>query len=72
MQKLRESAKHLLKHGDSECKLCGETSFAVDFYLREEATIVEIALGLPNPATEFEKYELVVVLAGRMGQSLVE
>ena len=38
----------------SEQKVCGETSFAVDFYFPEERTIVEVALGLPNPASEFD------------------
>ena len=31
-----------------ERKICGETSYAVDFYFPDEATIVEVALGLPN------------------------
>ena len=39
----------------TEQRICGENSLAVDFYFPEEATIVEIAVGLPNPGSEFEK-----------------
>ena len=39
----------------SERRLCGDTSFAADFFFQDDATIVEIALGLINPASEFEK-----------------
>lgn len=47
--------------------MCGETSFAADFYFPEEATIVEVALGLPNPASEFEKDVLKAIMAQDFG-----
>ncbi|MDP2848192.1 MAG: hypothetical protein Q8O35_08360 [Humidesulfovibrio sp.] len=34
---------------------CGTTRMAVDYYFKEESTVVEIALGLRNNNTEFEK-----------------
>jgi hypothetical protein len=39
----------------SERKICGDTAQAVNFYFPSEATFVEVAFGLRNPQTEFEK-----------------
>lgn len=50
-----------------ERKICGETGFSVDFYFAEEQAIVEIALGLPNPQSEFEKDILKAVIAKESG-----
>jgi len=51
----------------SEARLCGDNAMAVDFYFPDEGTIVEIALGLKNPNTEFEKDILKAVIAKSMG-----
>jgi hypothetical protein len=51
----------------SEKKICGPNSFAVDFYIPEESTIIEVALGLPNPASEFEKDILKAIMAQETG-----
>ena len=50
-----------------ERKICGDTDLAVDFYFEHEETIVEIALGLPNPQSEFEKDILKAVIAKESG-----
>src|SRR5215467_11353295 len=55
IKRVRQRALSRFGADHSEKKICGPTSYAVDFYFEEEATIVEIALGLPNPSTEFEK-----------------
>lgn len=68
MRKLREHASAQFRSDYSEKKICGENSFAVDFYFPEEKTIVEVALGLPNPATEFEKDVLKAIMAQETGQ----
>lgn len=47
----------------SEKKICGMTSYAVDFYFPDEATIVEVALGLPNTSSEYEKDILKAIIA---------
>jgi hypothetical protein len=47
----------------SEQKLCGRTALAVDFFFPEEWTIVEVALGLPNDSSEFEKDVLKSLMA---------
>jgi hypothetical protein len=67
MRRLRERAREAFGEDYSERKLCGETSLAVDFYFPDEATIVEVALGLPNPASEFEKDILKAIMARDFG-----
>jgi hypothetical protein len=63
MRELRAQAESAFGQDFSEKKICGETAFAVDFYFPEEAAIVEVALGLPNPNTEFEKDILKAIIA---------
>jgi hypothetical protein len=53
-----------------EAKICGNNSLAVDFYFQDQATIVEIALGLPNPASEFEKDILKALMARHLGHDV--
>ncbi len=47
----------------TEKRICGSTAHAVDFYFEDDATIVEIALTLKNPASEFEKDILKALMA---------
>lgn len=63
MDQLRAEAVRVFGRDYSEQKICGETAFAADFYFPEEATVVEVALGLPNPNTEFEKDILKAIVA---------
>lgn len=51
----------------SEKKICGPNSLAVDFYFPDEATIVEIALGVKKPNSEFEKDILKALMAKAEG-----
>ena len=67
MRALRDLATDRFGADHSEQKLCGATGFAADFYFRDEATIVEVALGLKNPATEFERDVLKAVMAKELG-----
>lgn len=67
MRVLRSAADREFGRNYSEQKICGENSFAVDFYFPSEATIVEVALGLPNPASEFEKDVLKALMAKEAG-----
>ena len=39
----------------------------MDFYVAEEQTIVEVALGLPNPGSEFEKDVQKAIIAQDYG-----
>lgn len=70
MRQLRDRAVRAFGEDYSERKLCGETSLAVDFYFPEEATVVEVALGLPNPASEFEKDILKAIMARDYGNEV--
>ena len=70
MQELRKRALAIFGTDYSERKVCGATSLAVDFYIPDEGTIVEVALGLPNPASEFEKDVLKAVMAQECGSKV--
>lgn len=63
LKRLRERATSAFSEDFSEKRICGDTSQAVDFYIPSEATIVEVALGLPNPASEYEKDILKAIMA---------
>ena len=67
MHQLRSQAQKAFGADYSEKRLCGDTAFAADFYFPEEETVVEVALGLPNPACEFEKDILKAVMAQELG-----
>jgi hypothetical protein len=67
MRLLRERATSEFGSDFSERKLCGDTGFAADFYFPDEYTVVEVALGLPNPASEFEKDILKVFMSREFG-----
>ena len=54
----------------SEKNICGNNSLAVDFYFPEEATVVEVALGLGNPNTEYEKDILKALMARERGNKV--
>lgn len=70
MRELRARAEGEFGSDYSEKRLCGASAFAVDFYFPEERTIVEIALGLPNPASEFEKDILKALVAKEHGSAV--
>jgi hypothetical protein len=67
MRALRVRAAAHFGEDHAEQRLCGNNAFAADFYFRREATIVEVALGLKNPSTEFEKDVLKAVMAKELG-----
>lgn len=70
MKRLRASALSAYGIDLSEFRACGDTSLAVDFYFPEEGVIVEIALGLPNPGSEFEKDILKALMAKEIGHKV--
>jgi hypothetical protein len=67
MRELRSRAESAFGEDVSEKKICGKTAFAVDFYFPQEAAIVEVAPGLPNPNAEFEKDILKAIIAQDYG-----
>jgi len=71
MRDLRHAATRTFGVDHSEQKICGDnTSLAVDFYFSKAATVVEVALGLGNPATEFEKDILKALMAKELGHAV--
>lgn len=70
MKQLRARACQKFGVDYSEKKLCGDTGFAVDFYIPEESAIIEVALGLPNPACEFEKDIIKAIMAQNFGKAV--
>jgi hypothetical protein len=70
MRELRARAESTFGVDLSEREICGETALAVDFYFPEETVIVEVALGLPNPNTEFEKDILKAIIAQDYGYAV--
>lgn len=70
MLKLRAAALEMFGEDYSEKKICGKNSLAVDFYYPKERTIVEVALGLPNPNSEFEKDVLKAIMATESGSKV--
>lgn len=70
MKKLGLHALDAFGEDFSERKICGDNAFAVDFYFPEEAVIIEVALGLSYPKTEFEKDVLKAVMAKELGNKV--
>lgn len=67
MRELRQRVHARLGYDCSEQKICGTNSFAVDFYVEKEGTIVEVAFSLRNPLSEFEKDILKALMAKEVG-----
>jgi hypothetical protein len=67
MRELRELAHAEFGHDYAEREISGSNGFRVDYYFPDEATVVEIALGLPKPKTEFERDVLKVIMALEAG-----
>lgn len=63
MSALRRRAAETFGEDHAEQTICGANKLCVDYYFRDEATIVEVALGLRNPASEFERDILKAVMA---------
>jgi hypothetical protein len=63
VNELRDRAIRAFGEDYAEHQFCDDNSSRFDFYFRDEQTVVEIALGLPNPNTEFEKDILKALVA---------
>ena len=54
----------------AEKKVCGANNLCVDFYFPDEGTIVEIALALRNPTSEYERDIVKALMAKETGHSV--
>jgi hypothetical protein len=70
MRQLQDSARDRFGQDHSERRISGETKLAVDFYFPEERAVVEVAMSLRNPQSEFERDILKVVLAQDCGHAI--
>ncbi len=69
---LRKRAEDVFGDDFSEQQICGKNGLCVDYYFRDEATVVEIAFGLKKPGTEFEKDVLKAVIANDSGNRVTQ
>lgn len=67
MAELRKRAAESFGRDFAEQKICGPNGLCVDYYLAEDAAIVEIAMGLRNPNSEFERDILKAIMAQDAG-----
>ena len=67
MAELRRRVHSALGYDYSEASISGNNKLTVDFYLRHEATVVEVALSLRNPTSEFERDILKALMAREAG-----
>jgi hypothetical protein len=67
MAELRSRVETNLGPDYAEQRICGNNGFAIDFYIQSEATIIEVALGLKNPNSEFERDILKAIMAQEQG-----
>jgi hypothetical protein len=63
MGRLRTKMFKLLSYDYSEKRICTENALTVDYYFPDERTIVEVALGLKKPNSEYEKDILKTLIA---------
>lgn len=70
MAELQRRVQKALGRNYSEKQICGEIKSAVDFYIPEEKTIVEVALSLKTPLSEFYKDLFKALLAKDNGVSV--
>jgi hypothetical protein len=67
MERLRGAAIAEFGADHAEQEISGSNGFRVDYYFPDEGTIVEVALGLRNPRTEFECDILKALMAKEVG-----
>lgn len=70
MKNLRILAKETFGCDMSEKRVCKDTKHAFDFYIPEEGTVVEVALSLRNPTSEYERDIFKCLLAREDGLSI--
>lgn len=63
MDELRRRATSSFGTDHAEQTISGTNKFCVDYYFRDEATVVEVAMSLRNPTSEFERDILKAIMA---------
>jgi hypothetical protein len=70
MVELNARARRELGDDFGEKVISGATNLRVDFYIPDEETILEVALSLRNPSSEFERDLLKAILAKDSGKGV--
>jgi hypothetical protein len=70
VRELRAAAINTFGKDYAEQRICGENNLSVDFYFPGEASIVEVALTLRFPQSEFEKDVLKAIIAKERGANV--
>src|SRR5258708_20824069 len=63
MRELRTRCAAAFDTDFAEQRICGTNGLTVDYYFPDEETVVEVALSLRNPASEFGRDILTALLA---------
>lgn len=71
MAELRLHAQEELCGDFSEKQICGNNNLSVDFFIPDENSIIEIALSLRNPNSEFERDILKAIMAKEQGEPVL-
>ncbi|HWZ90245.1 MAG TPA: hypothetical protein VNW92_15385 [Polyangiaceae bacterium] len=67
MRDLRSAVEAQLGRGYSEHRICGDHRLAMDFFIERDRTVIEVAFGLRNSNSEFERDILKVLMAREAG-----
>jgi hypothetical protein len=70
MKELRTRAVRLFGRDHAERRICGDTKHSVDYHFPDESTIIEIAMGLRNPSSEYERDILKAIMAQEAGHDI--
>jgi hypothetical protein len=67
MRDLRSAVEAQIGKDYSERRICGDNKLAVDFFIEQERAVIEVAFGLRNSNSEFERDILKVLMAREAG-----
>ena len=67
MSKVNAEVASRVGHDLADRRICGETNFSVDFYVPEQATVIEVELSARNPHTNLERDLFKTFLANQAG-----
>src|SRR5271157_5594143 len=70
ISELKKKANQEFQRDYAEFGISENNGLRVDYYFPDEATIVEIAMGLRNPLSEYERDILKAVLAKKYGHTI--
>jgi len=70
MAKVNTEVASRVGHNLAERRICGETNFSVDFYVPEQATVIEVELSARNPHANLERDLFKTFLANRAGNKV--